>query len=178
MTKIKRRLATGGFAVACGVMALTSAAFACLQFQGKMTASGNGTGNSLEEVWSDGGFMSVCSIPTGTAKVKAGVGNAILNITVAPSTDPCTPAPSHTQLPDGVYDVLTDPGTGADACRNPNTLGGTSTGEVIAVTGGAGTTGALPATWTAKKGVNHVCVSLPLAAGLGYKGIATFIESV
>ena len=77
----RRKLMTAGFSVVAGTLALTSAAFACLQFEGKATFGGNGTGSTDRTMVAQNAYHAVCSDTGDTVTVPTA---ATITITVAP----------------------------------------------------------------------------------------------
>jgi hypothetical protein len=82
MTAHKKALAACGV-VGVGLM-LSSTAFACTVYKGKVTVSGNGTGNAAQTVFGTGSGMNWCVLPTPTVKVKSG--SETLSLVTAAST--------------------------------------------------------------------------------------------
>lgn len=88
-----KRTALSAIGIGAGVLALSSAAFACTNFQSQAVWSGNGTGSSDHTViGAHGNGMLYCSgfAPTNATKVTNGTGNGQLAVTVSDPTHDST----------------------------------------------------------------------------------------
>lgn len=128
MSRTRRSKVLSVFGAAAAAILLSSPAFACTVFKGKLTTSGTGAGNLAETVYGKNSGMNWCTLPTGSPRVKA-AGDTLSLATAASTTTGggC----SNSQLSAlGTYTVATKPGwmpQGGGAPAVHNCHGGTGT---------------------------------------------------
>lgn len=171
-----RQKLVGAFGVAgVGLLATTTAAYACTVYRGQVTLSGNAAGNVAQTWKGTGSGMNWCTVPTPTAKVIAGNASVSLVTAATVRAGKCAAG----QLRADTYKVaVTTPMAGTTGYMAQG--GGTgathnchgTTGTVVDTGSVTGTSGVFVSATTGTATVNYT-----VPAGVGSTSICIYGDS-
>lgn len=144
------------FGVVTWIVLVTSTAYACTTWQGKMTLTGSGSSPGSVSAMGRNFSMAYCSsgAPSGTAGMAAST-SATVTITIAASSSGC----NSTTLPNGTYDIRWTTGTWDPQTPGTNDCMDTTTAGTMSVTSGAGGPTASSSFNPGSAGTIQVCVT-------------------